>query len=235
MTRGALLAFDTATEACSAALAVGGRVIERYEELERGHGERILPMIDALLREADMRLRDLDAVAFGRGPGAFTGVRLAASLAQGLAFGAELPVVPVSNLAALAHQALAADVAAEFAWIASDARMQEVYSALYRRVQDGGVRLVGVECLMPQGDAGGRPPQLPSGARAVAAGRGLLAYPALAGRVQAWASAVHADMLPRAGAILSLARLEVAAGQVVSPAAALPVYLRDQVAEIPVS
>ncbi len=100
-----ILALDTATEACSAALLLHGEVLERYEVLGRGHAERLLPMVQEVLAEGGVALAALDAVAFGRGPGAFTGLRIAAGVTQGLAFGAGLPVVPVSDLAALAARA----------------------------------------------------------------------------------------------------------------------------------
>src|SRR4029079_3140202 len=103
-----LLAIDTATEACSAALLLDDTLIERSEIAPRRHAELILPMIESLLAEAGIGRRQLRGIAGGRGPGAFTGVRLAISVAQGLALGLDVPVVPVSSLAALAHDAPAA-------------------------------------------------------------------------------------------------------------------------------
>ena len=101
-----ILALDTATEACSAALLCGDNVYERHEIAPWRHAELILPMVDAVLALAGVGLNELDAIAFGRGPGAFTGVRIAAGVTQGLALGAGLPVIPISSLAALAQPAL---------------------------------------------------------------------------------------------------------------------------------
>ncbi|MGB5065729.1 MAG: tRNA (adenosine(37)-N6)-threonylcarbamoyltransferase complex dimerization subunit type 1 TsaB, partial [Candidatus Competibacter sp.] len=125
-----LLALDTATDACSAAVWVDGVVHERYELAPRRHAALILPMIEAVLAEAGLRPAQLDAVAFGRGPGAFTGVRIAVGIAQGIAFAADLPVVPVSTLAALALGVGRETGHARLA-VALDARMSEVYWGTY--------------------------------------------------------------------------------------------------------
>ncbi|MCS6947185.1 MAG: tRNA (adenosine(37)-N6)-threonylcarbamoyltransferase complex dimerization subunit type 1 TsaB, partial [Steroidobacteraceae bacterium] len=128
-----LLAFDTATEKGSAALWIDGAL--RFESFQPGadHAAMLLPAIDRLLAQAGCGLRQLDALAFGRGPGAFTGVRLAASVAQGLAFAADLPVLPVSDLAALALAGFEHTPRAQAALVCMDARMGEVYCAAFAR------------------------------------------------------------------------------------------------------
>ena len=133
-----LLALDTATEACSAALLNEGEITSRSEIVPRRHAELILAMIDELLAEADLRLNRLDAIAFGRGPGAFTGVRIAAGVTQGLAWGSNLPVIPVSSLAALAQSAAGQ---ADTVLAAVDARMGEVYWCCYQ-VKEGRVTAI---------------------------------------------------------------------------------------------
>jgi tRNA threonylcarbamoyladenosine biosynthesis protein TsaB len=140
-----ILAVDTATEACSAALLTDGEIVAREMEFERGHAEHILPMVEAVLSEGGTSLAALDAIAFGRGPGGFTGVRLAASVVQGLAFAADRPVVPVSDLAAVAQRALDLDRDVSGVVVCNDARMQQVYWGCFER---GATRLasaVGVE------------------------------------------------------------------------------------------
>jgi tRNA threonylcarbamoyladenosine biosynthesis protein TsaB len=225
-----ILALDTATEACSVSLGMGDRVIERYVELGRGHAERLLPMVDEVLAEGGLTLRSLDAIAFGRGPGGFTGVRLAASVAQGLAFGAGLGVVPISNLAAVAQRAAqkAPDVAQVL--VVNDARMREVYWALFR-IHAGvatDAEHVGpaATVVLPEGGA-----VRDGSLNWAAAGRGLQVYPELAARCAERGAQVFPDLLPHATEILSLARPAVAAGQLLDPADALPVYVRDRVAE----
>jgi tRNA threonylcarbamoyladenosine biosynthesis protein TsaB len=225
-----LLALDTATEALSVSLVIGDRQIDRYVELDRGHAEQLLPMVDEVLAEGGIALGALDAIAFGRGPGGFTGLRLAASVVQGLAFGAGIGVVPVSNLAAVARRVAQLDPTVERVLVANDARMREVYWAEFNLdpLLISSISLVGDERVGP-------PAAVHSTARAdqhwAAAGRGLRAWPELAERCRLGGATVHADLLPRASEILSLARPMVAAGQVLDPSQALPVYVRDRVAE----
>ena len=99
-----ILAIETATEACSTALMIDHVIIEHYQVAPRAHNRLIIPMIESLLSKANIHLNQLDALAFGRGPGSFTGIRIAASVAQGIALGADLPVIPISSLAALAQE-----------------------------------------------------------------------------------------------------------------------------------
>ncbi len=219
-----LLALDTATEACSAALLVEGAVLERYEVAPRRHAELLLPMLESLLDEAGLSLSCLDALAFGRGPGAFTGLRIAAGVAQGVALGADLPVVPVSTLAALAQGALRER--GETAVLAGiDARMGEVYWGMYRQGEAGVMNCVAEECVCP--------PQavpLPSGQGWFGAGtawerHGETLARRLGPRLAAWAGAC----LPRAHDIAVLGAGLYRAGRAVDPVQALPVYLRDKV------
>jgi len=222
-----ILALDTATEACSAALLLGDTLLARYEEPKRGHAELILPMVDALLAEAGVSLRELDCLAVGRGPGAFTGVRIAVSVAQGLAFGAERLIVPVSDLAALAQ--LAADRhGARNILACIDARIGEVYWGAFEVQPDGLVRSVAAEQVSAP-MAVSVSPDL----QWLGAGSGWAAYPDLAarlGRSGATLTACDGSLLPRAHEIARLAARDLRAGRAVSPEQALPVYLRDTVA-----
>ncbi|HEX6637116.1 MAG TPA: tRNA (adenosine(37)-N6)-threonylcarbamoyltransferase complex dimerization subunit type 1 TsaB [Steroidobacteraceae bacterium] len=220
-----LLALDTATEALSVSLAIDAAQIDRYVEIERGHAEQLLPMVEAMLAEGGITLGDLDAIAFGRGPGGFTGVRLAASVAQGLAFGAGVGVIPVSDLAAVAERARLEDPTVDSVLVVNDARMREVYWGRFA-VSGHLICMRGEEQV--SGPAG---VELPPGGPWIAAGRGLRAWPELAARCANAGASVHPDWLPRASEVLALARSQASAGRVLDPAQALPVYVRDKVAE----
>ena len=214
-----LLAFDTATDACSAALWLDGAVREEFALVRNGHSERLLPMIETLLADSGMRLRALDAIAFGRGPGAFTGLRIAAGVAQGLAFGADLPVVPISSLAALAETQGASHVFA-----ALDARMAQLYWGAYVRGASG-VLVPAIADRLSEVDA----IALPAGAW-LAVGSGAEAYAArLRGElpVTEWREGQY----PRAAGVARLAADAFARGEACAPELALPVYLRDEVAK----
>ena len=218
-----LLAIDTATENCSAALRVGGQLLTRELESERAHAERILPMIDELLAEADLALAALDAIAFGRGPGSFTGVRLAASITQGLAFGAGLGVVGVSDLGALAQRAFDLDPHGARVLVCNDARMGEVYWAAFAR-HGGLAQAAGPERVdAPQRLA-------PCAPGTLGAGRGFAAYPQLAAQTGVTVPAGWQRLLPRAADIARLAEPEVRGGRLLAPEQAVPIYVRDNVA-----
>jgi tRNA threonylcarbamoyladenosine biosynthesis protein TsaB len=219
-----VLALDTATEACSAAVLVADTVYLRFETLGRGHAERLLPMVDELLNESGIVLADLDFIAVGRGPGAFTGVRIAISIAQGLSLGTGRPLVPVSDLWALGTAALAR-TPADCALACLDARMGEVYWGLVRALGGGETELV-AEGLAAPADVPGPPP----GLRCVGAGHGWSAHPALAARLGDALLGTHAGLLPDAATIGRLALLEWRAGRRCSAVEVEPVYLRNDVA-----
>jgi tRNA threonylcarbamoyladenosine biosynthesis protein TsaB len=215
-----LLALDTATEQCSAALSLDGRVMERSQLTQRSHAELILPMIDELLKEAGVTLQELDALAFGRGPGAFTGVRIAVGVAQGLALGAGLPVVPISNLAAVAQQDALPGMRV---LVCMDARMSEVYWASFAVGADGLVSPTSEERVSSPAQVDANAGGLDFGV-----GTGFGAYPLLVERFAGLR--IEAQRLPRAREIARLAERDWQRGNTVSAAQALPVYLRDQVA-----
>ncbi len=214
-----LLAFETATEACSVALWIDGDVRERFELAPRRHAELSLPWADELLAEAGIAKAQLDAIAVGRGPGAFTGVRLAIALAQGIALALDRPVVPVSTLAALAMQASGTRVLA-----AIDARMGEVYLGAFQ-CEGGDSIAVGTEVVakpqavaMPEGEWEG-------------VGTGFAASDgALRIHLQWHLQAIDAGALPHAADVARLAVLAFARGEAVAPERAVPAYLRNDVA-----
>lgn len=211
-----ILAVDTATERCSAALLIDGRVIERVQETPRGHADLILPMVDSLLQEAGLRIAEVDGLAYGRGPGAFTGVRIAVSVAQGLAFGARLLTVGVSDLAAVAQQVAKPG---ESILVCMDARMGEVYWARFQRT-DAGLTALGDERVSS-------PDAVAADDSTVFAGTGFKAYSQL--RTLRHGAVIHDAVLPRAREVAMLAQAELRAGRGKPAAAAEPVYLRDQV------
>jgi tRNA threonylcarbamoyladenosine biosynthesis protein TsaB len=216
-----LLALDTATEACSVALLHDGKVLTHYEVIPRLHAQRLLPMIKDLLAQAGVGLSALDAIAFGRGPGAFTGVRIAIGVVQGLAFGLDRPVLPVSNLAVLAQRALREHGAKQVA-AAIDARMDEVYWGCYREAA-GEMRLVGDEAVMPPEQA-----ILPVDGSSdwFGAGTGW----GYAERIPVTLTGSDAAMLPHAQDLLTLATFAWQRGEAIVADDAQPVYLRDKVA-----
>lgn len=215
-----ILAFDTSTEYCSAALLADAGLILRDVHAGQTHSQLLLPMCQSLLDEAGMALNQLDAIAFGAGPGSFTGLRIACAVAQGLAFGVDLPVVGVGSLLALAEASGAARVIA-----CLDARMGEVYHGVYERVPDGWL-----EHSAPLLSA---PAQVPlvEGDGWCGCGSGFLAYArALEARYGVALAQTRAELYPHAREIARLAAPRIEAGQGVAAELAAPLYIRDKVA-----
>lgn len=229
-----LLAIETATEGCSAALSIDGELRERFQIAPRAHTELILPMIDELMAEVGINITQVDAMAFGRGPGAFTGVRIAVGVTQGIAFAADLPVVPVSTLAALAQGIGTQGIGTQGAFsdrvlVALDARMDEVYWGAYQRNDAGLMELLGEECVSPPADV-----PLVEGENWRGAGAGWTAYESVlsercASHLVTGAGAWDGTALPHARDVALLGLAGFNAGQAVSAEQALPVYLRDKV------
>jgi tRNA threonylcarbamoyladenosine biosynthesis protein TsaB len=219
-----LLAIDTATDACSAALTIDGETFARYELAPRLHTQLILGMCEQLLVEADVSLRQLDALAFGRGPGSFTGVRIAAAVTQGMAFAWDLPVVPVSTLAAIAQEVI--DISKkQRVLVAIDARMNEVYWGHYSRDPEGLARDHGGEGVCKPGEV----PLLTG--KWYGAGSGWRAdIEAMHLRFGNRLCGYDDTLLPKARYIMPLAIAKFQRGNALSAEHALPVYLRDKVA-----
>ena len=218
-----LLAVETATESCSAALLVGERLLTRSEIAPRRHADLLLPMCEELLAQAGLARRDLAALGVGCGPGAFTGVRLAISAAQGIALALDIPIVVVSSLAALAMQA-PDNGAAILAVI--DARMGEIYAGAFRRTEAGLVEAIDAESV---GNAAAL--NLPAMAAWNVIGTGWASYrDALACHFSAAPLWADGERYPQAADIARLALPLALAGKGVAPELALPVYLRDKVA-----
>jgi len=221
-----ILAIDTATEACSAALLRNGEVTERFRVQPRGHGDLILGMMDELLKAAGIAVADLDALAFGRGPGAFTGVRIGTGVAQGAAFAAGLPLLPISNLAALAHRCFR-EQGAQKVLAALDARMGEVYWGAYECPVLGRADLLGIEQVAPPDSL-----TAPDSGSWQGAGHGWGSYgEILRDRIGAGLTAMHPEMHCSAWDIALLGATALEQGLAVPAEQGLPVYLRDKVAK----
>jgi len=221
-----ILAIDTATEACSVALWNDGKLCAHFEECPREHTQRILPLVQEVLTESGTTLSELDALAFGRGPGSFTGVRIGIGIAQGLALGAELPMIGVSTLATMAEGAWR-NTGATRVLAAIDARMGEVYWAEYTRDEQGVWHGEESEAVLTPEAAGERMKQL-SGEWATV-GTGWPAWPEMA--KESGLTLVDGKvLLPAAEDMLPIARQLLAAGNTVAVEKAEPVYLRNTVA-----
>ncbi len=227
-----ILAIDTATEACSAALYIDGELRSSYQLAPREHSRLILKMIDGLLAEASLPVSKIDAIAFGRGPGSFMGLRIAAGVVQGIAFAHDIPVVPVSTLKAIAQRAHE-QTKSKHILAAIDARMDEVYWAAY--YLNGELWQLDGEEQVISPDKITLPAMLKQQGEAwVGAGTGWAthAYRLLANS-EFTLQAMLSDCLPSAEVIAGLAVSELKAGNTVSAAEAIPVYLRNNVAKKP--
>jgi tRNA threonylcarbamoyladenosine biosynthesis protein TsaB len=221
-----LLAIDTSGDACSAALYLDGAITQRLQPSPRRHGELLLPMMQSLLEAAGIGLAALDAIAFGRGPGSFTGVRIAVAVAQGVAFGAGCPTVPVSTLAAMAVGEFRRS-GCRRVLAALDARMGEVYWGAYAIGDDGQVRPCGEEAVAP--------PELvlvPEGGGWCGVGTGWGAHrEVLTQRVGTGLVALSMDGICEAQDLALIGAAQARAGQWVPAELARPVYLRDRVTD----
>jgi len=214
-----LLALETSTRHLSVALWRDGELTERAEDIQNGGSERLLPWVNQLLAEAGMHITNLDGIAFGAGPGGFTGLRLACGVAQGLAFGLDLPVLGVSTLAALALASYHQGTERLFACL--DARMNEVYCGAFL-IRDGVVETVVAESV-----AAPQQVTIPPGRDWIGCGDGFAAYPTL---LAADLAALRADFWPTAAAVARLAAPRLASGQGMDAGLAHPLYVRDKVA-----
>jgi tRNA threonylcarbamoyladenosine biosynthesis protein TsaB len=224
------LALDTSSDACSVALQLGDEIVERHVVEAREHTTLLMPMIRSLLHDAGIALQDLDAIVLGNGPGSFIGMRIAASVAQGLAFGAGLEIVAVSSMAAIAaevmHEHAAIDVV-----VAQDARMNEVYLGIYRNIGDGLPVAVGDEALHAVAKIDGLPESAAPGL--LAAGKAWQKYPGFLDlNRHAIADAVDVQY-PRAGYLLRLGARAWQRGKAIPPENLAPAYLRMKVADKP--
>lgn len=215
-----LLALESSTDLYTAALFLDGRIVEKEGARGVSHSGIALPLVQALLDEQQTALADLDGIAFGAGPGAFTGLRLACSMAQGLAIGAGLPVLGIGSL-----EALALGAGDGLVYACTDARMHEVYCAAYRVRGDSVATIIAPVVAAPA------VVPLPAGVGWLGRGSGFAAYAdVLAERLGAQVSSVDPDARPRAAALLRLAAPRFARGEGFDAALAAPLYVRDKVA-----
>ena len=221
-----LLAIDTSSVACTVAVSVADVLVERHEEQAREHTKLLMPMIRDALDESGVGLPDLDAIVLGNGPGSFIGMRIAASVSQGLAHGAGLKIIPVSSLAAVAAEVMDKS-GARFVAVAQDAHLHEVYLGIFRRRDSGLPEAIIDERLQSQTLIDELSPA--DSAETIAAGQGWQRFPQLAAANSASLAEFSDVLYPRASYLLPLADLSNA----VQPKDIAPAYLRKKVAEKP--
>ena len=222
-----ILALDSSTDACSVALNLNGELLARDEIAAKSHTQRLLPMVDEILQEAGLQLKDLDAIAFGRGPGSFTGLRICMGIVQGLAFGAQLPVLPVSTLAAMAFdyfQKVGGLALEQKVLVALDARMGEIYWGLYSQNSTGVIELAVEQVMRPEALT---QEVVLTELRGQLIGVGPGWHYAAMEELQP--AVLDIDAYPSAKAIAQLAAPMLAAGSAIDILDAQPVYLRDTV------
>ncbi len=218
-----LLAIETATETVSVALSIDGEVVERYEHAPRQHAELLLPWIEQLLAEAEIGFNALDAIAFSRGPGSFTSLRIGIGVVQGLAWASDLPVIPVSSLAATAQTAFKDGVS--LALVALDARMNEVFTGMFTANSNGVMMPTVEERVCAPQDV-----QAPQNADTYGIGIGFERYEEL-GNLSVQLAGVYADIWPKASSLVTLAQDWLLSNAALPAEQAQPVYLRDNVAK----
>lgn len=225
-----LLALDTSSVACSVALAIGETVVQQHAERPREHTRLLMPMIRTVLDEGEVTLAELDAIVLGNGPGSFIGMRIAASVAQGLAHGADLGIVPVSSLAAVAVAAQA-EAPGERIVVVQDAHMSEVYLGLFEAGADGLPVALGAERIHGLGPI--EELAVAQGSAWVAAGAGWDRYPDLFDNNNGFIARTSKACHPHATNLLKLGERQLTLGDALPPAELQPAYLRKKVAEPP--
>lgn len=218
-----ILALDTSSKACSIAVAFEDKIYSRHILAPMQQAQTILPLLDELLKSAELTLKDINGIAFGRGPGSFTGLRIAVSVAQGLGYALNIPLISISSLATIAQSAFL-----EKKWknmlVATDARLNEVYAGAYQINSKGLAELIETEKVIS-------PKQLKvpdeNSSKWFGVGDGWVTY---SSQICCQVIEIHGNCDPDARAMLMLAREKWQSGDVISAEKALPVYLRDEVA-----
>ncbi|MBN1378206.1 MAG: tRNA (adenosine(37)-N6)-threonylcarbamoyltransferase complex dimerization subunit type 1 TsaB [Gammaproteobacteria bacterium] len=220
-----ILAIETATETCSVALLCNDQITTRYEHQPQKQAHLVLPMVDELMAEAELKPKQLDAVAFGAGPGSFTGLRIAAAVTQAIAVSADLPVVPVSTLATLA-QGVYRQYGSQAVLASIDARMKEIYWGAYKLAENGLMQLEGQELVVSPDEV-----PVPDGDEWIGAGSGWRAQASILEKRIKNLQSIKDDCWPQAQDVLTLAVPLYQQGKTVAAESAEPIYLRNKVAK----